>query len=359
MLASVPLDDKAGSAHFRIILANSRLYMVLFVGQAGAAGRPQVDTYLKSFQIIPAEPQDGWKTFTASDGKFSVRMPGTPKEEVSDLAGGGGKIHQFALDKGDWAYIISYNSIGGGAPDAAAVPTLLDKGRDTMVTSLHGKLLEEKSLNLSGNPGREIHVDIPEKMGQAYVRGYIVGEQYFQVMLIGTNKALAGANRDRYFDSFKLPDSTADGEWANFASKEGRFSVDLPGVPKPEKLPDGTTKFQVESGDSVYIVVYVDLKSAVTEADAITRVLEASRDAEVKVLDGKIDSEKRITLADKPGLQVNLSLPDPKFPGGGSAIERYYLTGNRVYEVVVITKNPKLDEKEFARFLDSFKIESQ
>lgn len=54
VIASVPLDRKQGSAHFRIVLARSRLYMALYVGPGGSAGQSHIDAFLKSFKIIPA-----------------------------------------------------------------------------------------------------------------------------------------------------------------------------------------------------------------------------------------------------------------------------------------------------------------
>jgi hypothetical protein len=52
VIAAVPLEHKQGSAHFRIVLARSRLYMALYVGPGGSAGQPHIDTFLKSFKIL-------------------------------------------------------------------------------------------------------------------------------------------------------------------------------------------------------------------------------------------------------------------------------------------------------------------
>jgi hypothetical protein len=357
VIASVPLGDKQGSARFRIVLAKTRLYVVLYVGPAGTESSAQINDYLKSFQILDAEPADGWKTFTSPVGKFTVRLPGAPKEDTTDLSGGG-KLHQFALDKGDYAYIVCYNAIADGAPKPESVSALLNKGRDAMMASLKGKLLDEKSVSLAGNPGKALRIAIPAQNGVAYVRGYIVGDQYYQVMLIGTLKSMDVANPDRYFASFQFTGGAPSTEWKNFVSKEDLFSIDLPGTPKRETGQHFIAKYQADYADTAYIVVRVDLKPAITDPDQITAILKGARDAEAKGLGAQIVSEKRVPLMGVSGLQANLSIPDPKIPGGGNGIERFYLVGTRLYEVAVITSNKKLDESAFARFFDSFKPDS-
>jgi hypothetical protein len=355
IVAAVPLDDKKGIAHFRIVLAKSRLYMALYVGPFDNAGGTPVDRFLKSFQILTGEPQDGWKTFTSVPGKFTIRVPNTPKEDVSDLSGGG-KIHVFTVDKGDYAYILSYSPIAGGSPKPEAVPAILNNGRDAMLSSLHGKLIEEKPIELAGNSGKSIRIALPDKAGTAYVRGYISGDQYYQVMLLGTNKTLETANADRYFASFQLVTPQIAIEWKSFTSKEGRFTIDLPGEPKPEKLPDNTYKFAVEIENTVYIVVYTDVADAITDPDKVTQVLEASKDAELKLLEGKSLTQKRIKAGEFSGIQINFSIPASKIAGSGYGIERFYLAGKRIYEVGVITDNIKAEEPSYARFFDSFKV---
>jgi hypothetical protein len=52
VIAAVPLENKPGSAHFRIVLARSRLYMALYVGPGGSAGQAHIDVFLKSFKIL-------------------------------------------------------------------------------------------------------------------------------------------------------------------------------------------------------------------------------------------------------------------------------------------------------------------
>ncbi len=355
VIASLPLDNNVGGTHFRLVLAKSRLYSVIFVGPGDSATRASVDVFLKSFQVLPDEPSDGWQTLSSDAGKFRIRMPGMPKEETSDL-GDGIKIHQFLLDKGEYAYIVSYNGIASGPPNPEAITGLLNKGRDTMVASLKGKLVEEKSISLNGNSGKAIRVSMPDKTGTAYVRGYIVGDQYYQVMLIGSNKSLDGANGDRYFASFALVGGSSDGPWMSFSSKDAGFTVDLPGAPKEEKLKDGTAKFTAELGTAAYIVVVADLPVLISDPDKITTVLEAARDAELKVLSAKSIGEKRVMLGDNSGLQVNLSVPASTIPGGGIGFERYYVMGKKIYEVAVLTSDTKADEISFSRFFNSFRF---
>jgi hypothetical protein len=325
--------------------------MALYIGP-GAGETARIDAFLNSFQIRADEAQDGWKTFTSAEGKFTVRMPGTPKSTVSDLANGG-KIYQFVLDKGDYAYIVSYNAIA--EPEPEAVPALLNKTRDAMVSSLKGKLVEEKQVKLGDNPGKAIRVAMAASGGTAHVRGYIVGSRYYQVMLLGSDKALGAANADRYFASFQLAPGSGSAFRA-FGPKDGRFTVEMPGEPTKQPINATTMKYVVDAGDTVYIVVYVDLKTPVDGPEEVNRALQVTKDAELKALDATELSQKEMKLGDSPGLQATFSIPPAKIPGGGSGIERFFLDHNRIFEVAVITSKQKTTDAMFARFFDSFKI---
>ena len=354
VIASLPLDGKQGSAHFRIVLAKNRLYMALFVGPGGSAGQARVDTFLKSFQILPSEPQDGWQNFTSDDGGYTVRMPAKPTEDTADLPNGG-KIHRATLDKGAIAYIISYNQIAGGMPAADVIPTLLNKGRDSLVSALKGKLVEDKPAMLDGNSGKTVRISMPASASTAYVRIFVVGDRFYQVMLLGENKALEGAGVDRYLDSYKFVPRERSSAWANFTPPDGNFTIDMPGKPTQDKLSNVTMKYQAALGGTIYIVVTSDIKEPISDPDRITAVLESAKDEETKALDAKALSQKRVPLGDVSGLQVNLSIPVSKIPGGGYGIERFFVIGKRVYEIAVITSDKKAEESDFARFFDSFK----
>ena len=353
--ASVSIDKKPGSMRFRIVLADARLYMALFVGPGRSATDAQIDEFLKSFKIVAPPPADKWQTFTSEAGGFTVRVPRKPTEETEDMQGGG-KVHRFTVDNGPYGYIVAYNSLPAGPPSASSVPDLLNKGRDTVVSGLKGKLLAEKSISLAGNSGRALHIAIPDKAGAVYMRCYIAGDRYYQLMVIGESKALDFARDQRFLDSFQLVPSVPASPWAAYASTEGRFSIDLPGKPKQEMLPNDTTKYSVEFGGTLYIVVTVDLKDATDDPAKITAVLEAAQDAEMKVLDAKSLSQRRVLLGSASGLQVNLSIPEAKISGGGLGIERFYLVGKRLYEVAIISGDKSAPESAFDRFFDTFKV---
>ncbi len=356
--ASVSIDKNPGSMRFRIVLADARLYMALFVGPGRSATGAQIDEFLKSFKIVaPPTAADKWQTFTSEAGGFTVRVPRKPTEETEDIEGRG-KVHRFTVDNGPLGYIVSYNSLPAGAPSASSVPDLLNKGRDTVVSGLKGKLLAEKSISLAGNSGRALHIAIPDKAGAVYMRCYIAGDRYYQLMVIGESKALDFARDQRFLESFQFVPSAPASPWAAYTSTEGRFSIDMPGTPKQEMLPNDTTKYSVEFGGTVYIVVTVDLKDATDDPDKITAVLEAAKDAEMKVLDAKSLSQRRVMLGAASGLQVNLSIPEAKISGGGLGIERFYLVGKRLYEVAIISGDKSTSESAFDRFFDTFKVTS-
>jgi hypothetical protein len=191
------------------------------------------------------------------------------------------------------------------------------------------------------------------------VRSYIVGDQYYQVMLIGAPASLEAASGDRYFASFQFTGPIQAAAVAPFKPQDGGFTIDFPGAPKMEKVDANTVKYLSGNSETAYVVVVVNAHATVTDPDKITGILEGTQSAEMKTLSGKLIGKRRVGLGDVSGLEATFSIPDAKMPGGGTGIERFYFVGTKVYEVAVISANTRADESNFAHFFDSFKVAAE
>ncbi|HLJ54247.1 MAG TPA: hypothetical protein VKT77_04355 [Chthonomonadaceae bacterium] len=353
-VARFSLDGKPAIAHFRIVLANTRLYMALYIGPADPSRRPAVEAFLKSLKILPAPAGDGWQTFTSADGRFSVRVPARPTEDTADE--GEIKIHRFSVDRGVTAYIVSYNQIPGGAPATPDVPGALQKVPEGVAAALKGKVIESKPLALVGSAGIAARIAIQDKRRTAYLRAYIAGDRLYQAIVLSDTTTIAAAKPDRFLESFKLVDTGPPVEWSDFSPDHGGFAVKMPGKPVLTKLPNGTTKYQSSEGGAYYIVVATELPDVETDPARIDLLLGSLRDAETKALSAKIVGEKRVAAGEVAGIQAVLSVPETQLAGGGLAFERFFVAGKRVYETTVITHDLTAEETAFAKFFNSFKI---
>lgn len=67
-----------------------------------------------------AQAPSEWKTFTSAEGRFSVRVPGTPREEEQHPKpdSKAPDSHSYLLTYKDAAYIITYTDFPAGQASA-------------------------------------------------------------------------------------------------------------------------------------------------------------------------------------------------------------------------------------------------
>jgi hypothetical protein len=142
---------------------------------------------------------------------------------------------------------------------------------------------------------------------------------------------------------------------AKFTSKEGAFSVTLPGEPKESsediKTNSGPTvlhQFQVErnEGKVFYIVGYSDYQIRLEETTSLEGVIKA----QVESMKGKITSDKMVTLDGHPGRSVTIEAEGVIF------FSSVYVAGNRLYQVMFGMQKGETMPADGRDFLDSFRI---
>src|SRR5262249_21378139 len=102
--------------------------------------------------------------------------------------------------------------------------------------------------------------------------------------------------------------------WRVFTSKEGGFSVALPGKPaeSKQKVPTATAIMEVRlliveaKDDSVYVVSYSDVPAEEVKAGSEPKRLDLARDGAVSMARGKLRSEKEIKLDGYSGRELDI-----------------------------------------------------
>jgi hypothetical protein len=136
-----------------------------------------------------------------------------------------------------------------------------------------------------------------------------------------------------------------------FTSKEGGFTIMMPGTPKEMKV-SGQTMFLIDQGTKGYLVSYLDNAAlGNAAADVVKKSLENGRDAAVASFKGKLLSTKEVKLGDYPGLEFQIEAPKL-----GIYRSRIYQVKDRLYQVVVMGPTDAATSKLADRFLDSFKL---
>src|SRR5713226_4949534 len=151
-----------------------------------------------------------------------------------------------------------------------------------------------------------------------------------------------------------LPAGSAqdNGKMALFNCKEGSFSVMMPGEPehtaKDLTSPAGPTtlhSYQVNHGPATYIVAYSDY----AQVDAAKSLVDVVN-GQAKSLEGKVVSDKSLTVNGHPGRRVRIESKDFIF------LTMVVVSGNRLYQVLFVIPQGAEPPPRAEEFLSSFKI---
>jgi hypothetical protein len=149
--------------------------------------------------------------------------------------------------------------------------------------------------------------------------------------------------------------------WERFTSREGGFSVLLPGTPmqrtKSLKTPFGTVNMTMvlamdPDAGSCYGVVYADFPADLVRPGNTDDILDAVGMGMVQGAKGKLRDTKEIKFGAHPGRELEMELPG----GTGIGRARVYLVKGRLYQVLTLLPGDAAQSPEAGRFLDSFKL---
>src|SRR6476469_2248024 len=153
--------------------------------------------------------------------------------------------------------------------------------------------------------------------------------------------------------SFSNAQQTA---WTAFSSDEGGFSVLMPGVPNPNKLTVNTTSGVAEanmfslSDESLneYIVAYSKYPKTDSKEVSTGKLFDKVRDGILLVQHGKLLNEAAIALDGFSGRSIAVERSD-----GVIITARFYVVGDRFYQLSVNAKTNGREAEATNRFLDS------
>jgi hypothetical protein len=152
-----------------------------------------------------AEP----RVFTSEQGKFSISMPGTPKEQTQNVDTVAGKIDwiMYVVEQDNAAYAASYADFPAHIVAASDPQHLLDGGIGGMVGNVNGKLLSRQNIDLDGYPGQEIVAEAKLKDPNDATlksRTYLVNNRLYLIMVVALRGKVSSTEIDRFLQSFKL-----------------------------------------------------------------------------------------------------------------------------------------------------------
>ena len=144
--------------------------------------------------------------------------------------------------------------------------------------------------------------------------------------------------------------------WAKFAPEGGKFSILMPGEPKPQiqtaDSPNGpytTYLYTAVADGTLYLVGWVDYDRSFIFG--VQAEINANRDNFIKGVKGTLITEKSITLkGGYPGLEFTAEMSADRI-----ALSKVYVVGRRPYQLIAVTKKGS-DLTNVNKFFSSFVI---
>jgi hypothetical protein len=198
----------------RIYWVKRRLYQLIAMTRSDQPAPRNEERFLASFKLqveVTASLQEprAWIELASEQGGFTVLMPGKPTEQVMPVpsATGSLEVHIYvSLGQEGIAYMASYSDLPSAPADQSQVIRTLDEVRNGQLKKAKGKLLNEITISLDGNPGRELKIETA--VGPMIVRIFLVNRRLYQVLAVIPETA-AGTEavvRDtaKFLSSFKV-----------------------------------------------------------------------------------------------------------------------------------------------------------
>jgi hypothetical protein len=147
-----------------------------------------------------------------------------------------------------------------------------------------------------------------------------------------------------------------------FKSAAGRFEVTFPGRPTERTTTSQTALGEVEIKltladlkDRVYMVGYYDFPAGSVTDKNRKKVLKAAQDGSVKKVQGKVLSEREVTVGEKK-LDGRESVVEHGNRKGVYSRSRILFDGDRHYILTVLGTVEGVKGDAATKFLDSFKV---
>lgn len=153
-------------------------------------------------------PQDinppGWREFESKPGRFKALLPNTPttsRQNIKTDLGIISSIRFTAFDAANVTYDILFNDYPKAGVSRVPPHKLLDSARDGLLYQTKGKLVSEKSITVTGFPGRD--QEIISGDGTHYrIRLVWVDNRLYQIMAVTPGQPRPDAQK--FFDSFQI-----------------------------------------------------------------------------------------------------------------------------------------------------------
>ena len=148
-------------------------------------------------------PEEFWKEFSSTAGRFKVALPGNPTETSTTIESRLGKIkrHTFTFGVGFATFLVTYSDFPVVLTEPEQVKKFLDHMHEGEVAAFQGKLLSMTEIELDGYPGREFIAETPKSTFR--MRYYLVGQRFYQIAATTLTAGFLAADYQKVLDDLE------------------------------------------------------------------------------------------------------------------------------------------------------------
>jgi hypothetical protein len=148
-------------------------------------------------------------------------------------------------------------------------------------------------------------------------------------------------------------------QWTPVISEDGRFRVEMPGVPRELArrldLPFGAAPVHlwvVDDGDRAFIAGYIQYPDRVESVASSDELLDSARDDAVEKAGGVLVQDEPRELLGHRGRSIEIEARDGAVRVRGA----FYVADSRLYRVLATTTPDEARSERVERFLASFEL---
>lgn len=156
-----------------------------------------------------------WKDYSSTAGKYSVSMPGVPKEEIKQLPAAGGTqvdMEVAQLDLGKEAFMVAFIQFPNEKKPPVPIQSLMSTAiKGAVASTIQGKVSDEKEIEVNGVSCREFKATGKYKSKDATMAGKFcfTDNRLYQVLAMGENTGKPFDEKaTQFLTSFKITDKS-------------------------------------------------------------------------------------------------------------------------------------------------------
>ena len=291
-----------------------------------------------------------WKEYEYGEDGFAITSPSMPTVENEPVKTDAGELemHFYSIK------VDLVRSLNVGVADLKRfgdlpVRQLLQAAKNGSAAEVKGQVTFEKEISLYGTTG--IEYEIRTELNHLLARCYYVGGRTVVLMSSAPSELPLFPGTERFFNSLRFIPA-----WKEYQYDNDGFALSAPAKPSLETTLTETATGQIEvhlykidlGGDTGIMVGITDYGN---KAKLSTQVFQSLKDAALAKVNGKIASEKSISLDGNPGIEFELTASD-----GAHTRSRYYVIGNRVIALASYAGQGSPLPADTTRILDSLRL---